>query len=106
MFRPLKLNCNLALILRELGFGRCPTINLRWLAVVAVVAKAPLGSAAVRSTEAKNKNARIVRVSGGFRCDWLDSLICRLGTDGIDCMKGIREGIAVKRKTIMPSPTK
>ena len=67
IIRPLKLNCSSALILERSGFGRYPTINLRWLAVVAVTSKAPLGSAMVRITKAKNKKARIVRVSCGFR---------------------------------------
>ena len=58
-------------------------------------ARDSLGSAAVRSTEAKNEMARIVCVSSGFYCGWLDLLLCRLRTDGIDCTKGIHEGIAL-----------
>ena len=80
IIRPLKLNCD-SLILRELGFGRYPTINLRWLAVVAVAAKAPLGSAMVRSTKAENEKARIVRISGCFRRGRFNLPLCRLKTD-------------------------
>lgn len=106
IIRPLKLNCSSAFILEKSGFGRCPTINLRWLAVVAVVSKAPLGSAMVRITKAKNEKARIVRVSGCFRCGKFHVIFRRLEIDGINCTKGIHEGVAVKRKTRMRIPTR
>ena len=68
IIRPLKLNCNLALILEKSG-NKYSTINLLWLAGLVASVKDSLDSTAVRITNAKIEKARIVRMSGRFRCD-------------------------------------
>ena len=93
----------MALILEKSG-TKYSTINLSWSTDFAAVARAPLGSATVKSTDAKIEKAQIVRMSGRFRRGRFNSLLCRLRTDGVDCTKNIREEIALKRKTRMLIP--